>query len=142
MNTIPTLRDVLDVQRLVNVADEVDDELGRLGPAPRPEVGVEQLLRVVLQGAHDAAVGLAVAREVDAAVRRRVVLGVDEVEVPAEAPPLGVADAVGPRRHAREVVRRVVAQDRLEVRRRARPHEVARDVRDRHVAQACPLRRC
>lgn len=137
IDAIAAPSDVLDVQRLVDVADEVNDKLGSLVPPPRPQLRIEQLLGVVLKGAHDAAVLLAVALEVDAAILRRAILRVDEVEVLAEAAPLGVPDAVGPGRDAGEVVLRVVAQQRLEVRRRLLPDEVAGDVGDGDVAQTC-----
>lgn len=141
VNAVAALRDILRVQRLMNVADEMDDELGRLVPLPGPQLRVEQLRRVVLQRAHDAAISLAIALEVDAAIRGRVVLSVDEVEVLGEAPPFRVPDAVGPGRDARQVVLRVVAQESLEIRRRVLLDEVASDVGNRDMAQTC-ARRC
>lgn len=136
VDAVAALRDVLDVQRLVDVADEVDDELGRLRPAPRPQLRVQHLRRVVLDRAHDAAVLLAVALEVDAAVRRRRVLGVDEVEVFRETSPFRVPDAVGPSRDAGEVVLGLVLQEALEERCRVVFDEVCRDVGNRDVPQA------
>lgn len=137
IDAVATPRDVLDVQRLVDVADEVDDELGGLVPPPGPQSRIEQLRGVVLERAHDAAVGLAVALEVDAAIRGRAVLGVDEVEVLGEAAPFRVPDAVGPRGDAGEVVLGVVAQQRLEVGRRVLPDEITGDVGDGDVPQTC-----
>lgn len=131
---------VLRVQRLVDVADEVDDELGGDGALPGREgaVGVEQARGVVVQGADDAAaVFFAVALEVDAAVLGRRVLGVDEVEVGGEAAPFGVADRVGPGGDAGEVVGCVVAQERLEVGCGGGRDEVAGEVADRDVSEAC-----
>lgn len=139
MDAVAASSDVLDVQRLVDIADEVDDELGGLVPAPGPQFRIEQLRGVVLERAHDAAVGLAVALEVDAAVRGRAVLGVDEVEVLAEAAPSRVPDAVGPRGDAGEVVLGVVAQQGLEIRRRVLPDEIAGDVGDGDVAETCSI---
>lgn len=130
--------DVLGVQRLVDVADEVDDELGGLLAVDGAQLagGVDQPRGVVVQGGDDAALGLAVARQVDVAARRRAVLGVDEVEGPREVAPLGVADAVGPRGHAGEVVVGLVVQQRLEVGRRVGGHKAAGDVGDGDVAKA------
>jgi hypothetical protein len=140
VDAVAAALDVLGVHGLVDVADKVDDKLGGLAAPPRRQVRVQQLVRVVLDGANDAAVGLAVARKVDAAVVRRRVLGVDEVEVLGEAPPPRVPDAVGPRRHARQVVLRVVAQQALEVVGRLRLDKVAGDVGYRDVPQACVQR--
>lgn len=115
MDAIAAAGDVLIVQRLVDVADKVHDELGGLRAQPRGQVRVEHLRRVVLDGRHDAALGFAVAREVDGARVRGRVFGVDEVEGPRVVRPLGVADGVGPGRDVGEVVGRVVAEEGLEV---------------------------
>lgn len=136
---IPALRNIFHVEGLVDVAHEMDDELGSLALAPGPQLGVEQLARVVLEGTDDAPLGLAIAHEVDAAVRGGVILGVDKVEVLAEAAPARVPDAVGPGGDAREVVRRVVTEQVLEVNRRALLHKGAGDVGDGYVAQACAV---
>lgn len=149
MDAVAAHGDVLRVQRLVDVADKVDDELGGLAATPGVEVAVQQLLRVVLDRADDAAVLLAVALKVDAAVRRRRVLGVDEVEVLGEATPSRVPDAVGPRGDAGEIVLRVVAQEVLEVSSSLVLDKIAGEIGDGDVTQACgtlislsePLRR-
>lgn len=67
VDAVAAPRDVLVVQRLVQVADEVNDKLGGLRAAPGRQVGVKHLLRVVGQRRDDAAGGLAVALQVDAA---------------------------------------------------------------------------
>jgi hypothetical protein len=118
VDPVPAALHILRVQRLVDVADKMDDELGGDGALPGRErpVGVEQARGVVVQGADDAPpVLFAVTLEVDAAVLRGVVLGVDEVEVGGEAAPFGVPDRVGPGGDAGEVVGCVVAQERLQV---------------------------
>ncbi len=101
---IATARDVLIVQRLVDVADEVDDKLGGLVPPPFREGRVEQLRRIVLQRTHDAAVLLAVPLEIDIAVGRRLVVSIDEVKHACESAPFGISNRVGPGRHAGEVM--------------------------------------
>ena len=134
---VPAARDILGVQRLVHVANKVDHELGRDGALAGRQVRVEQAVRVVGQGAHDAArVLLAVALVVDAAVARGRVLGVDEVEVLGEAAPLAVAHRVSPGRDAGEVVARVVAQQVLQEERRVGGDKVGGDVADCDVSEA------
>lgn len=93
---------------------------------------------VVLQGAHDAALGAAVAVEVHAAARRRVVVGVDVVVRRREGARRRVPVAVGPRGHAGQVVGAGVAQQALEVRLRRRAHVVAGHVGHRLVAHGAP----
>lgn len=92
VDAVPAARDILVMQRLVDVTDKVHDELGGLGAQPRGELRVEHLRRVVLDGRHDAALGLAVTGEVDGARVRRGVFGVDEVEGACVVRPLRVAD--------------------------------------------------
>ena len=92
MDEVPRRHTVLRMQRLVDVAHEVDDKLGGLVPPPGVQVVVQELLRVVLDGADNTAVLLTVAVEIHAAVRGRGVLGIYEVEVLGETAPTGVAD--------------------------------------------------
>lgn len=127
--------DVLVVQRLVQVADEVDDELGGLGAQPGGQLRVERLLGVVGEGADDAARLLAVALVVDVARGGRVVVGVDEVERLGEAAPARVADRVGPGRDLGEVVGLVAAEELFEVGLSRVGDEVAREVGCRDVSE-------
>lgn len=128
--------DVFVVQRLVQVADKVDDKLGGLGAAPGGEGGFEGLARVVCEGVDDAARGLAVALKVDAAGARRVVVGVDEVKGLCEAAPFGVADRVGPAGDASEVVVAVGAEELLQVGLGRAGDEAAGEVGGGDVAEA------
>lgn len=96
IDAISAPRNVLVVERLMQVADEVDDELGGLSTAPGGQRVVKRLFRIVGQGADDAARPLAVALEVDVARQGRVIVGVDEVERLGEATPFGVSDGIGP----------------------------------------------
>jgi hypothetical protein len=139
MNPIPTPLHILRVQRLVHVTNKMHDKLGRDGALRRVQARVEQARRVVGQRRDDAAalVLLAVALELDAAVRRRVVLGVDEVEVLGEAAPFCVAHRVGPGRDPGEVLARVVAEEGLEVGGGLGRDEVAGEVGDTDVSEAC-----
>jgi hypothetical protein len=137
MDSIAPLSNVLRVQRLVDVADEVDDELGGLVAPPRVQAAVQQLGGVVLDRTHDASVLLAIPVKVDTAVGRRRVLGVDEVEVLGEAAPFRIADAVCPRRNASEVVLSIVPQQILEISRRVILDKVARDISNSDMAQTC-----
>lgn len=129
--------DVLVVQGLVDVADEVDDELGGLGAQPDGHGGVEDLGGVVLDGGDDAALLLAVAVQVDGAAGRGRVLGVDEVEDACVVAPFGVADGVGPGGDVGEVVAGVVAEEALEVGLGLGLDEVAGYVGDGDVPEAC-----
>ncbi len=135
MNAVAALSDVFDMQRLVDVSNKMNDKLSGLVPPPRPQFRIQKLRSVVLKRADNAAISFTIPNEVDAAIRRRVIFGVDKVEVLAEATPFGVPDAVGPRRNTGEVVLRVVAQQLLEIGRRALLDEVARDIRDRDMTQ-------
>lgn len=115
VNTVAAPSDILIMQRLVQVADKVDDKLGSLRTQPCRQLGIERLAGVVCQRADDAAILLAVALEVDVARLGRVVVGVDEVEVLGEAAPSRVADRVGPSGNVGEVFGFVAAQELLEV---------------------------
>lgn len=137
VDVVPASRQVLCVQRLMDIANEVNDKLGRLGAHRGPQGRVQQLARVVLQRADDAPLGLAVAIEVDGAVRGRAVLGVDEVEGLGEAAPARVSHTIRPRCDACEVVVGVIAQQALEIRRRVIGHQVGRKVGDGYVTEAC-----
>lgn len=108
--------DVLVVQRLVDVPDKVDNEARGLVALPSRQLRVEEALRIVRQGRDDAAFGLAVPGEVDAAVRRGFVLGVDEVKGAREAAPAGVTDGVGPGGHFAEIIARLIAKEVLKER--------------------------
>lgn len=138
VEAVAALGNVLVVQRLVEVADEVDDELGGLGALRPGQVGVERLGGVVCQGADDAPVRLAVALEVDLAGMGRRVVGVDEVEVLGEAAPAGVADGVGPGGDGGKVVgiRRRSFEERAEVGGGGVGDEMRGEVRRRDVAEA------
>jgi hypothetical protein len=127
---------ILVVQRLVGVTDEVHDKLSCNSSLRGRQRGVEQTSGIVVDGGHDAPVGLTVAGEVDSARSRRVILCVDEVEVGAETAPFCVAHRVGPCRDPREVVLGVVVQQALEVGCRVTRHEVARNVCDCDVSEA------
>ena len=104
IDAVSASRNVLVVQRLMQVADEMDNELGSLSTAPGGQRVVRSLLRVVGQGVDDAARLLAVALEVDVARQRRVIVRIDEVECLGELTPFGVSDGVGPRGDLGEVV--------------------------------------
>lgn len=104
VDAVAALGDVLVVQRLVQVADKVDDKLGGLRAAPGGQRAVDGLLGVVGQGRDDAAGALAVALEVYGARVRGRVVRVDKVKGAGEAAPFGVADRVGPAGDGREVV--------------------------------------
>lgn len=116
VDAVASPRDVLDVQRLMEVADEMDYKLGSLGTAPWWQDRVKGLLGVVGQRGDDAARGFAVALQVDVARLGRVVVGVDEVKVLCEVAPFGVADGICPACNLGEVVGLVVAQELLQVR--------------------------
>ena len=136
LDPVPAPRHILVVQRLVDVADEVHDELGRDGALVGRERAVEQPRGVVGQRRDDAPRLLAVALEVDVAVVRRRVVRVDEVEGRGEAVVLGVAERVGPGRDAREVVRGRVAEEGLQVEGRRGGDEGGGEVGDGYVAEA------
>lgn len=70
----------LVVQRLRDVAEKVHEELERLVVVVAAQAPVADALRVVGNGRDGAALAAAVALVVDVARRRRVVLGVDEVQ--------------------------------------------------------------
>lgn len=70
----------LVVEGLGDVAEEVDEELERLVDVGLAQAGVADALRVVGNGGDGTALAAAVALVVDVARRRRVVLGVDEVQ--------------------------------------------------------------
>jgi hypothetical protein len=140
VNAVTTLSDVLSVQRLMDVADEMNDKLGSLRPPPRPQSRIEQLRCVVLKRADNATIGLAIPIEVDATICGRVILGVDEVEVLGEATPFGVSNAVCPGRDTREVVLCIVVQQLLEISRRVLLDEVAGDVGDCDMTETYAVR--
>lgn len=137
VDAVAAAGDVLDVQGLVDVADEVDDELGGLGAQPGRQLRVEDLRGVVLDGGDDAALVLAVAVHVDGAAARGRVFGVDEVEDARVVAPLGVADRVGPGRDVGEVVPGIITEEGLEVRLGLRLDEAACQVGDGNVTEAC-----
>lgn len=78
IDTIAAGLEVLAVQRLADVADEVNDHLGGNLTISRAELGVCHARGVVGNGAHDAAI-LAVTVQIHAARRRRVVLSINVV---------------------------------------------------------------
>lgn len=71
----------------MDIANEVDDKLGRLVPPPEVQVVVQELLGVVLDGADNTAILFTVTVEIHATVRGRGVLGIYEVEVLGKTPP-------------------------------------------------------
>lgn len=91
-NAISAPCDVLVMKGLVHVADEMHDELGRLVPLPVWQLLIEELIGIVGESGDDAALVLAVALKVDIARVRRIVVGIDEVEVLGVTTPIGVAD--------------------------------------------------
>ena len=121
----------------MQVPHKVYHKLGRDVPLPERQLGVQRLQRVVRQRRHHAPRVLAVAREVDVAPERRVVLRVDEVERLGEAAPLGVAHRVGPRGDVGHVVVGLVVEDVLEVGLRGVGDEVRGEVGRRDVPEAC-----
>src|SRR3569833_118601 len=137
VDAVAAARDVLVVQGLVDVADEVHDEPGRLVSLPRRQRRVHHARGVVLDGRYDAALRLAVALQVDRARMRRIIFCVDEVEHARVVSPFRVADSVGPGRDPREIVGAVVPEEALEVDGRVVAHEVLRDVGYRDVPEAC-----
>lgn len=128
---------VLVVQRLVQVADKVDDKLGRLRAAPGRQRRVVRLRRVVGQRRHDAAARLAVARQVHVARARRLVVRVDEVKRAGELAPFRVADGVGPAGDGREVVVVAALEEVLEVGLGRVGDEVAGNVGRGDVSKTC-----
>lgn len=116
MNPIAAPRHILRVQRLVDIAQEVNHKLGSLVPSPQGQAHVEHLIRVVLDDQHDAArLLLAVTLEIDAAGMGRGVVRVNEVEVLGEVAPFCVADCVGPGCDAGHIRGRGVAEEVLHV---------------------------
>lgn len=136
VDSIPTPGHVFVVQGLMNVSDKVHHELGRLGPEPCRDGGVEDLRGVVLDRRYHAALLLAVAVELDGAVVWRLVLGVDEVEHARVVAPFRISDRVGPRSHVREIVGGVISEESLEVGRRLRLDKVASNICDRDMPEA------
>lgn len=115
MYPIPTPCHILVMQRLVQVANKVNNKLGRNIPVAPPQRGIERLLGIVRKRCDDAAGLLAIALEVDVARSGRVVLGVDEVEGFGEAAPAGVADGIGPGGDVGHVVGGFVVEEVFEV---------------------------
>ena len=134
--TISTACHILIVQRLMDISDEVDDELGGLAAPPRWERGIKGLQSIVLQGADDATLLFAVSLEVNIAVSGRVIVRVDEVEGTSEPSPFRVADRIGPGRYAGEVMFCVVSEEILKVRGRLVRHKIGCDVRDCDMSEA------
>lgn len=148
------------MKRLVNVADEVDDELSRLVPPPGVQAFVEELLRVVLDGADNTAILFTVTFKIHAAVRGRGVLGIYEVKVTGETAPFAtfvcfplmparavrvamgrgggsrVANRVGPGGDAGQVMFGIIPEEVFEVGGRLLLHEVASDIGDGDMPQA------
>ena len=120
----------------MDISDEVDDELGRLVAPPRWERGIKDLHSIVLQGADDATLLFAVPLEVDIAVCRGVIVGVNEVEGTSEPSPFRVADRIRPGRYAGEVMFCVVSEEILKVRGGLVRHEIGCDVRDCNMPEA------
>jgi hypothetical protein len=79
-DSVPARLERLIVQRLCDVADEVDDELDRLSGVGSGQLPVARALRVVGDGRYDAAGRAAIAYEVNVAGRGRIVFCIDEVE--------------------------------------------------------------
>ena len=104
VDAVAAAGDVLVVQRLVQVADKVDDKLGGLGAAPRGQRGVVDLLGVVGERRDDAAALLAVALQIHVARVRRLVVRVNKVKGAGKLAPFRVADGVGPAGYGGEVV--------------------------------------
>lgn len=137
MDAVAALRDVLVVQRLVEVADKVHDKLGGLVALPERQAGLDRLLGVVCEGGDDAAVVLAVALKVDVALLGRAVVGVDEVERLCVPAPVGVADRVGPAGYLGDVVGALVVEQLLEVSFCRVGDEVAGEVGGGDVTKTC-----
>lgn len=104
VDLVPALRHVLRMERLVDVADKVHEELCRVLVVTPRERAVHEARRIVVDRRDHTAGGLAVALEVNGTCIRNRVLCVDEVEGTRKLAPLGVPDGVGPCRDAREVV--------------------------------------
>lgn len=79
-DAVPARLERLIVQRLCDIADEVDDELDRLSGVGGGQLPVARALRVVGDGGDDAAGRAAVACEVDVAGRGWIVFCINEVE--------------------------------------------------------------
>lgn len=124
------------MQRLVDVAHEMDHELGRLRALDHVQGLVQHARGVVLDGADHAALGLAVALVYDAARMRRGVLRVDVVQGTRPPAPFGVPDRVGPGGYVGQVVGGVVAQEGLEVGGGGVRDEVGGQVGDGDVSEA------
>jgi hypothetical protein len=121
----------------VHVANEVDDELGSLFALPCRQLAIERLLGIVGERTDDAAFVFAIAIKVDAAVGRRAIVGIDEVEIFGKATPVGVTDGVSPRRDLGEVVRFVAAEELLEEALGRVGDEVASEVCGGDMAETC-----
>lgn len=136
MDPVPAPRDVLVVQRLVNIAHKMDHELGRLCTQPERNGRVEDLGGVVLNGGHYTTLLLAVTFEVDGTGVRRVILGINKVEDAREVAPFGVPDGIGPSGDAGQVILVLVPEKGLEVMCSLGLDEIASDICDRNMTEA------
>lgn len=136
MDPVTASRYVFVVQGLVNIAHEMDDELGCLCAQPQGHGRVKDLRSVVLNGCHNTTLFLAVAVKINRTVVRRVILGIDEMEDAREVTPFGVPDGVGPSGDASQVILVAISEKGLEIMCRLRLDEIAGDVRDSDMTEA------
>jgi hypothetical protein len=124
------------MERLMHVPNEMNHEARRLITLPPAQARIERARCVVGERRDNAALLLAVALELDAAVGRRIVLGVDEVEDAGEVAPARVPDRVRPRRNLGEIVIMRVAEEILEEGLRRVGDKMAREVGRGDVPEA------
>jgi hypothetical protein len=103
--------DIFIVQGLMQVTDEVDEHFDSNLILFEKQESVACPLRVVGQGADDASSSLAIACIVDLAlVMIRVVVGINKMKVPREAPLFCFFELVRPYGHLAEIVVVVITQ--------------------------------
>ena len=136
VDPVPAPGHIFVVQGLVNVSDKVYYKLSGLRAEPDWNGGVENLGGVVLDRRYYATFFLAVAVEIDGAVIRRLVFGVDEMEHSCVVAPFRVPDRVGPGGYVCEIVAGVVPEEGLEVGLCLRLDEVASKICDCDMPKA------
>lgn len=142
MDSVPASCYVLVVQRLVDITHEMDHELGRLRTQPEGHGRVQDLGGVILDGSHDTTLLLAVAVQVDCTAVGRVILSIDEMEDARKVTPFGVADGIRPSGDAGQVILVGIPEKSLEVMCCLRLDEIAGDVGDSNMTEACRLLVC
>lgn len=135
MDAVSTSCDILVMQRLMQIANEVNDKLGSLRSSPCRQGRIDGLLGVVGQSGDDAAVLFAVTLKVDIAVLGRAVVRIDEMEVLCESAPFRVSDRIGPGGYLGHVIGILATEELLQVGFCRIGDEVACNVGCRYVSQ-------